>query len=195
MSFLAITLAATGLAAEAHGEAEAAGLPQFDPSSWPSQLFWLAIFFGVLYWLMAGYFLPRIGGTIEERGDRIADDLDQAAEFRQQAEEAEKAYNQALADATAKAQAIAAETREALSVEIAEIAAEANASSAENLAKAEAQIAAMKTEASKKVREAAIETTRAVIAALIGETPTAETVADAMPGAAEPTANRTPVNA
>ena len=36
---------------EAHGagaaEAGSAGLPQFDPSSWPSQLFWLALSFGV----------------------------------------------------------------------------------------------------------------------------------------------------
>lgn len=195
MSFLAITVAAAELAGEAHDGAESAGLPQFDPSSWPSQLFWLAIFFGALYSLMAGYFLPRIGGTIEERRDRIADDLDQAAEFRQQAEDAEKAYNQALADATARAQAIAAETREKLAAEIAELAAEADENSAASLAKAESQIAAMKAEASQKVREAAIETTRAVIAALIDETPTAETVAAAMPGAAAPAAKRTPVNA
>jgi F-type H+-transporting ATPase subunit b len=195
MSFLAITVAAAELAGETQGGAESAGLPQFDPSSWPSQLFWLAIFFGVLYSLMAGYFLPRIGGTIEERRDRVADDLDQAAEFRQQAEEAEKGYNQALADATAKAQAIAAETRERLSAEIAELAAEADENSAASLARAEAQIAAMKAEASQKVREAAVETTRAIIAALIDETPTAETVAAAMPGDAAPAANRSPVNA
>lgn len=195
MSFLAITTAAAELAAEAHGEAEAAGLPQFDPSSWPSQIFWLAIFFGVLHWAMAGYFLPRVGGTIEERRDRIADDLDQAAEFKQQAEEAEKAYNQALADASAKAQAIAAETREALAAEIAELAADADAKSAAGLADAEQRIMAMKAEASKTVREAAIETTRAVISALIDESPTPETIAAAMPDSNEPAKKPAPVNA
>lgn len=195
MSFLAIAAAAVEAAADLRGEAEASGLPQFDPSSWPSQLFWLAFFFGALYWLMAGYFLPRIGGTIEERRDRIADDLDQAAEFRQRAEDAEKTYNQGLADATAKAQAIAAETREALSEETAELAAEAGEKSAASLAEAEARIAAMKTDASKKVREAAIETTRAVIAALIDETPTAEAVAAAMPASAKAAPKPAPVNA
>ncbi|MEX0645816.1 MAG: hypothetical protein WD076_10925, partial [Parvularculaceae bacterium] len=59
-------------AAEAHGESASGGLPQLDLSTWPSQLFWLAIFFSGLYWLMASYFLPRIGGTIEDRRDRIA---------------------------------------------------------------------------------------------------------------------------
>ena len=63
-----------------------------------------SITFGVLYWLMAGKFLPAIGGAIEERKDRIADDLDQAGDFKRQAEDAENAYNQALSDAKAKAQ-------------------------------------------------------------------------------------------
>lgn len=185
MSFLAIAMAAAAeTAAEAHGESGGAGLPQFDPSSWPSQLFWLAIFFGLLYWLMSTVFLPKIGGTIEERRDRIADDLDQAADFRQQAEDAEKAYNAALADATAKAQAIAAETRDELGAEIAEISADAEAKAAAGVAAAEARIADMKADAAAKVREAAIETSRAVVNALIDETPTAEAAAAAMPATA-----------
>lgn len=189
MFFLAAAAAAVQAGAKTAAEGHAVGLPQFDPSSFPSQIFWLAVFFGGLYWLMDGYFLPRIGATIEERRDRIADDLDQAAEFRQQAEDAEKAYNQALADASARAQAIAAETRENVSAEIAELADEAAETSAANLAEAEARIAAMKADASQKVREAAIETTRSVIAALIDETPTRETVEAAMPRAE---AKRTP---
>ena len=47
-------------------------MPQLDISAWPSQLFWLALTFGALYWLMATYFLPRLGATLEERRDRIA---------------------------------------------------------------------------------------------------------------------------
>lgn len=175
--FLALAANEVTPAGEDHSSG---GLPQLDLSNWPSQLFWLAIFFGALYWLMASYFLPRIGAMIEERRDRIADDLDQAAESKQQAEGAEKAYAKALADATAKAQAIAAETRARLAGEIAEMSAEAEAKADEALAAAEARIAAMKTDASKKVREAAAETARAVVAALIDETPTAEAVAAAM---------------
>ncbi|MBI1365330.1 MAG: ATP F0F1 synthase subunit B [Alphaproteobacteria bacterium] len=181
MSFLAIVAAAFEAGAQAPAEAHAAGLPQFDPTSWPSQIFWLAIFFGGLYWLMAGYFLPRIGATIEERRDRIADDLDQATEFREEAAAAERAYEQALADATAKARAIAAETRANLTAEIAEMSAEADKKAAEAIAAAEARIADMKADAAAAVREAAVETARAIVAALIDETPTAESVAAAMP--------------
>lgn len=173
--------AAAEPAAAAHEAASSAGLPQMDASTYPSQIFWLIVTFGLLYAILSSLVLPRIGGTLEERRDRIADDLDQAAEARQQAEQAEKAYNQALADATAKARAIAADTRSQIDAEIAEMAAEAEKESAASIEAAEARIAAMKADASKKVREAAIETTRAVVAALIDETPTPETVAAALP--------------
>ena len=170
-------------AAEAHGEAASASLPQLDATWWPSQLFWLAFTFGVLYWLMAGKFLPRLGGAIEERRDRIADDLDQAAEFKPQAEDAEDAYNKALADARAKAQSIAADTRAQMDEELAKLQAETDAELDQQLNAAEARIAAMKTDASAKVREAAAETTRAVVETLIDEAPTDDAVAKAIAAA------------
>lgn len=154
----------------AHG-AEKAGLPQLDSASWPSQLFWLALTFGGLYWLMATYFLPRIGATLEERRDRIADDLDKAAEGRRMAGEAEGAYNRSLADARAKAQAIAAQTRDDVGAEVAELQKEAEESVAEKTEAAEARIAAMKASAAAKVRDAAAETTRAIVETLIKESP------------------------
>lgn len=186
MSFLMLlaSAAAEPAAAVAHEAASGAGLPQMDASTFPSQIFWLIVTFGFLYLVMSSIVLPRLGGTLEERRDRIADDLDQAADFKHQAEDAEKSYNQALAEATAKARAIAADTREKLNAEIAEIAAEAEHKSAASLAAAEERIASMKADASKKVREAAIETTRAVVAALIDETPTPEAVSAAMPARA-----------
>jgi len=169
-----MTLALTPVlaaAASAAGE-EAGGLPQMDVSTFPSQIFWLAVTFGALYWVMSSIILPRLGGAIEERRDRIADDLDQAAEGRRLAEAAERAYERALADARAKAQAIAAETREAVGVDIAAAQRAAEESLAAKAAAAEASIAAMKNEASAKVRDAARDTTRAIVEALIHETPT-----------------------
>ncbi|MEZ5893046.1 MAG: hypothetical protein R3C58_07875 [Parvularculaceae bacterium] len=181
--FASLIVTAAAGAAEAHEEAASAGLPQLDPSSWPSQLFWLAITFGVLYWLMAGKFLPSLGGAIEERKDRIADDLDQAAEFKRQAEDAEAGYNKALADARAKAQGIAADTRGEMDKEIAALQAETDAALEKQLAAAESRIAKMKSDAAAKVREAAADTTRAVVEALIDEAPTDEAVAKAIASA------------
>ncbi len=165
--------------------AEPGGLPQLDASSWPSQLFWLAVTFGVLYWLMSGYFLPRIGAMLEERRDRIADDLDKAAEQRSLAEQAEAAYNRSLADARAKAQAIAAATREEVGAEVTATQKEAGESLAAKAEAAEARIAEMKNSAAAKVREAASDTTRAIVEALIYETPTDAVVSAAIAKAAK----------
>lgn len=161
-------------------EASSGGLPQLDMSTYPSQIFWLAVTFGFLYLVMSRVVLPRLGGAIEERRDRIADDLDQAAEFRRKSEEAEAAYNAALADARARSQAIAGENRAAIEAEIADLQAEADADAAKLIAAAEARIAAMKANATSKVREAAQDTAKAIVAALIDETPTDEAAAAAV---------------
>ena len=181
MSVIAIVTTAVAAAEEAaHGAESSGGLPQLDFAWWPSQLFWLALTFGVLYWLMAGRFLPAIGGAIEERRDRIADDLDQASEFKRQAEEAEDAYNQALADAKAKAQGIAADTRAEVDAEIAEMQAETDEKLAAELEKAEARLSEMKSAAAAKVEEAARDATRAIVERLIDEAPTDDAVARAV---------------
>ncbi|MEO0398573.1 MAG: F0F1 ATP synthase subunit B' [Pseudomonadota bacterium] len=169
------------LAADAAAETSASGgLPQMDFSTYPSQFFWLAITFGVLYWLMSSVILPRLGGAIEERRDRIADDLDHAADFKRQAEEAERTYNAALADARAKAQAIAAETRGSVEAEIAEMQTAADAKAAQQIADAEERINAMKQDATAKVREAAGDVAKTIVAQLIDETPTDDVVSAAI---------------
>ena len=175
-----ITMAAAEAADAAAGSYEsggaASGLPQLDATWWPSQLFWLALTFGVLYWLMSSKFLPALGAAIEERRDRIADDLDQASEFKRQAEEAEAAYNQSLADAKARAQAIAAETRAEVDKDIAAMQAETGKALDAQLAAAEARITEMKAQAAAKVREAAADAAAAIVETLIDEAPTGDAV-------------------
>jgi len=172
-------------AAEAAGHAKSGGggLPQMDFSTYPSQIFWLLITFGGLYFLMSSVILPRLGGTIEERRDRVADDLDHAAEFRRQAEEAEAAYNSALADARAKAQTMAAETRAEVEAEIASMQQEADVKAATQIAAAEERLNAMKDQASTKVKEAAGDVAKTIVSALIDETPADDTVKAAVAGA------------
>lgn len=79
-------VAATPEVAE-HAEAHASGgLPQFDPSSWPSQIFWLAVFFVILYTIYARAILPSIGGTITRRADYVQNQLKAAEELSKQAD-------------------------------------------------------------------------------------------------------------
>ncbi len=178
---LHLAMAAADAAAEsANGSESSGGLPQMDFSTYPSQIFWLAVTFGALYWVMSSAILPRLGGAIEDRRDRIADDLDQAAEFRREAEEAEKAYEAALADARAKAQSIAAETRAEVEAEVDAMQAEADERAAADVAAAEVRISEMKSKAMENVREAAADVAREIVGTLIDERPTDEAVASAV---------------
>ena len=86
-------------------------------STFPSQLLWLAITFGLFYLFLKRAMLPRIGNILEVRGDRIAGDLDQAARLKGEADAAVAAYEQELAEAKAKANAIGQQARDAAKAE------------------------------------------------------------------------------
>ncbi|MEM1103046.1 MAG: F0F1 ATP synthase subunit B [Pseudomonadota bacterium] len=152
--------------AAAHGGGGA--FPPFDPTHFTSQLFWLALIFGALYFVMSRIALPRIGAVIEERRDKIADDLDRAAELKLESEAALKSYERALADAKAKAVAIAAETRDTLDQEISEMQADLNEKLEEKLEAAERRIAESKEQALAHVRDIAGDTANAIVRELGG---------------------------
>jgi len=145
------------------------GLPQLDFATWPSQIFWLAVALVVLYQLMTRIALPRISSVLEERADAIADDLDRAEEFKRKAQEAEQAYDRALADARAKAQAIAAETRAEIQKEVDEANAKAEAEISARAAESEKRIAEIRASAMQSVEEVAAETALAVVERLLPE--------------------------
>jgi len=157
---------------EAHGGAHDSGVfPPFDPATFPSQLLWLAITFGLLYVLMSRLALPRLGGILENRKALIDADLAAADADRQKTDAAIAAYEKALAEAKAKAQGIATETRSAIQ---ADLASKRNAVETELSAKvsaAEARIAQTKAEALTHVDDIATETAQAVVGQIVGDVP------------------------
>lgn len=146
-------------------------MPQLDFSSWPPQLIWLAITFFSLYLLMARVALPRIANVLEQRRDRVASDLDEAARLKEETEGAIASYEAALAEARAKAHAIAKETREALNVELEAQRAEVDRKIAARTAEAEKRIGAMKAAALGEIDAAAADTAEAIVRTLIGGRP------------------------
>jgi F-type H+-transporting ATPase subunit b len=154
--------------------------PPFNKTTFASQLFWLVIAFTLLYVLMAKVALPRVGGIIESRQKRIADDIAEAGKLKVQSDEAIAAYEKALADARARAQAIANETRDkqaaAAEATRKKLEAELNA----KLAAAEETIATTKQAAMANVRGIAIDTAKAIVERLIGTEPSDKTVAAAV---------------
>ena len=142
-------------------------MPQLHFDTFLPQLVWLAIAFGLLYWLMSKFVLPRVTEVIEARAQRIAGDLDRAAALKAEADKARGAFESALSDA--RAQAVALET--AAEAEAARIASqrqhELAAALAERIKRAEADVAAAKTAALGNVAamagEIVRETTRRLI--------------------------------
>lgn len=89
-------------------------MPQLDVATYPSQLFWLVICFALLYLLLSRSALPRIAAALEERRDKIADELDQAAQMKRQSEEVLSEYEAMFARSREQAQAMAQEARDKL---------------------------------------------------------------------------------
>jgi len=144
-------------------------MPQLEFADYAPQLVWLIITFGIMYLLMARVALPRIATVIEERRDRIANDLAQAEQLRRDTDEAIAAYEKALADAKARANAIAQETRDRLNEELAHERRQKEAEISARLEEAEREIANTKERALSHVDEIARDTTAALIEQLLGE--------------------------
>lgn len=112
--------------------------------------------------------LPRIGGVIETRRDRIAQDLEQAARLKQDADNAIAAYEQELAQARSKAASIAEAAREKGKGEADAERASAEAVLESKLKEAEERIAAIKAKAMSDVGNIAEETTATIVEQLLG---------------------------
>ncbi|MBD8877973.1 MULTISPECIES: F0F1 ATP synthase subunit B [Roseibium] len=149
-----------------------AGFPPFDSSTFASQILWLAITFGLFYWIMKNVAVPRIAGILEDRKDRIAGDLAEANRLKQETDAAIAAYEQALAEARNKAHGIAHDTRAKLKAENEARREKAETELAEKLAAAETHIAGIKTEALSQIGDIAGETTTALVEVLMGKAPT-----------------------
>lgn len=87
-------------------------MPQFEPSTFASQLFWLAVTFTLLYILVSRFAISRLGEVMEQRQRTVDDDLDRARQLKTETETAIRAYEKALADARAKAHEVLRQAQE-----------------------------------------------------------------------------------
>ena len=69
-----------------------AGMPQLDPKYWASQAFWLILVFTILYISISKFFLPKIKDNLDNRDNKIKEDLDSANKFKEQSEIRLKEY-------------------------------------------------------------------------------------------------------
>lgn len=155
------------MATEAIGEAEAAvGMPQLDFSTWPNQIFWLLVTLVVIYLVLSKIALPRIGAVLADRKSTITNDLAAAEELKQKAVDAEKAYNEALANARTEAAKIVAQAKAEIQKDLDAATAKADAEIAAKAAESEKTIAGIRDGAAAAVAEVARDVAGELVAAL-----------------------------
>ena len=76
-----------------------AGMPQLDPTYWASQAFWLILVFTILYISISRFYLPKIKDNLNNRENKIKEDLENAIKLKEQAEIKLKEYELILKNA------------------------------------------------------------------------------------------------
>lgn len=143
-------------------------MPQFNPEWFASQLFWLIVTFAVLYFVLSRIALPRIAQVLEERQDKVDDDLAKAEQLKNEADEVYRAYEQTLADARAEAQKVLKETADKISKEQSERHEKLTKELQQKTREAEARIADAKKEAIAELHTVAGEVAQSATQKLIG---------------------------
>jgi len=143
-------------------------MPQLDISTWPPQLFWLAVTFFALYYVISRVVIPRTGGIIALRKSTIDGDLAGAQRLKLETENAIRSYEAALADAKAKAHAIATENRNFLNAEIEGERAKLDAALGAKIATAEKKVAAARDKALQDVSAMAADIAGDIVQQLTG---------------------------
>ena len=151
-------------------------MPQFDPSTFPAQIFWLVVSFLALYWLVTKVAVPRVGEVLDQRARVIQEDLDRATHLKAETDAAAAAYDKAMADARNQAgehtRAMLADVKAVAEKRTADISVQIG----KQVAEAEARISAAKAAALDAMRAMAADTARDVVAKLASVTPDAAAV-------------------
>ena len=79
--------------------AAGAGMPQLDPKYWASQAFWLILIFSILYISIAKFYLPKIKNNLDNRENKIKEDLETANKFNNLSETKLKEYEKIIENA------------------------------------------------------------------------------------------------
>ncbi|QCO56743.1 F0F1 ATP synthase subunit B' (plasmid) [Pseudorhodobacter turbinis] len=163
-------LDAAAAAHEAGHTAEtSSGMPQLDITTWDNQIFWLLVSLVAIYLIVTRVAVPRIGAVLAERRGTITNDLAAAEELKLKANEAETAYNKALAAAREEASKIVAAARMDIEADLAKATAKADADIEAKTAVSEKRIAEIREGAMESVTEVAKDTAKELVAVLGGK--------------------------
>jgi F-type H+-transporting ATPase subunit b len=145
-----------------------------------SQLFWLALTFGLIYLVIGRGMLPKIEATVEQRDRRIAEDLAAAECARAEADAREEAYRVQLEANRAEALKVTQAAKEAAARATEQRVKAADAETARKVETAEAEIRSATQRALGDIETVAAEAAQDMVAKLAGATVPRERAAEAV---------------
>lgn len=137
-------------------------------STYASQLFWLLVTFGLVYFVVGKGMVPKIVATVDARDARIAGDLAAAEQARRAADGTEAAWHAEMDAARAAAQAATAAAKSRASGAYDAQIKAADADLAERLNHHDLAIANAKNDALANLQSVAGEAAQAMVAKLTG---------------------------
>ncbi len=134
-------------------------MPQLNqlPEIWWSQLFWLVVVFGIIFFVIGRGMVPKIQSTVDAREKRVADDLEQAQAARRAADETEAAWRARMDAARAEAATVSNDAKQA------------SAKDSEAKVRAAAEKINARTEAAQAKLRGAVDAARSQIEAVAAE--------------------------
>ncbi|HVL78494.1 MAG TPA: ATPase [Sphingomicrobium sp.] len=145
-------------------------MPQIEqlPFIFSSQLFWLLVVFGILYFGIGRGMVPKIRSTVELREQKIAEDLEQAQMARAAAEETEEAYRARMDEVRAEAARTIQEAKQAGARETEDRVRKAAEKISARSEAAEARIREAREAAKAEIESVAIEAAQQMVGKLTG---------------------------
>lgn len=131
-------------------------MPQFDPSTFLSQIFWLAVTFSALYLVVAYMAGPRLADVMEQRRRTIADDLEKARLLKAEAEGVITAYEKALEKAHSEARSVLKKAQDEVAEWSVQRSSEAAQRLNETIKQGEARIAQARADSLQSIKEVAL---------------------------------------
>jgi F-type H+-transporting ATPase subunit b len=160
-------------------------MPQITqlPFIFASQLFWLLIVFGTIFFVIGRGMLPKIQSTVDARDRKIAEDLALAEQARVRADEIEAAYRRRMEETRDEAMRVAAASKAETGRESEIRIKAADAEIGTRVQAAEERIRAATDAAMAEIENVAAEAAQEMVAKLAGVAVSRDRAAQAVKGA------------
>ena len=146
-------------------------MPQINqlPFIFASQLFWLLVVFGIIYFFIGRGMVPKIQSVVEQRDAKIAEDLAAAQKAREDAEAVEAAYRERIEQSRSEALKVAQEAKQQAALETEKSLKAIDEQIGTRVAEAEAKIRTAAAQARQELEPVAAEAASQLVGKLTGQ--------------------------